>query len=121
MPGSFSLEDVVGDPKADHTVQNIIVLGLLNDDEKFEAMGAMLVITESKLDPKSGNWTLEQWGFETDIYGQVADIGQGTVVKTPDGKVVSTSHATIDPADPKIKTRFDAMLKHWAERKPKGA
>lgn len=121
MPASFSLEDVVGDAKADHTVHNIIVLGLLNEEEQFQAMGAMLIITEFKLDAKSGNWNVEQWGFETDIYGQVADIGQGTVVKTPDGKVLSTSHATIDPADPKIKTKYDSVLKHWAERTPKGA
>lgn len=121
MPGSFSLEDVDGDAKADHTTYNIIVLGMLNEEEQFQAMGAMLIVTEFKLDPKSGNFTLDQWGFETDIYGQVADIGQGTVVKTPDGKVVSTSHATIDPADPKIQAKFDSVLKHWAERKPKGA
>ena len=121
MPGSFSLEDTTGDPKADHTTQTITVLGLLNEEEQFEAMGVMIVIQDFKIDPKNGNMTADQWAFETDVYGEVANAIHIVVVKSPDGKTVSTTPEKLNPSDPKIQAQYDAMLKHWAERKPKGA
>lgn len=121
MPGTFSLEDVMGDPKANHTIQGITVGGLLNEEGQFQAIGAILIVSNFKLDPKDGNWRVEQWVFETDIYGQVANAGHGTAVQTPDGKVVSAAPDKLNPADPKIQAQYDAMLKHWAERKPEGA
>jgi hypothetical protein len=117
MPGSFAIEDSTGDPKAAHVEQGITVLGTLNDDEQFEAMGALLMIQSFTLDPKDGNWRIDQWMFETDIYGQVQDAGHGTVITTPDGKKVSAVPEKLNPADPKIQAQYDAMLKHWAERK----
>lgn len=118
MPSAFSIEDTTGDPKADHAKHGVTFLGLLNDDEQFEAMGALFVVQEFKLDPKDGNWHIDQWMFETDVYGAVADAGHGTIVQTPDGKKVSATPEKLNPADPKIQAQYDAMLKHWAERKP---
>jgi hypothetical protein len=99
-------------------MQGITFLGLLNDDEQFEAMGAMFVIKEYKLDPKDGNFHIDQWMFETDVYGQVSDAAHGTVITTPAGKMVGTTHDALLPTDPRIQAQYDAMLKHWAERKP---
>lgn len=121
LPGMFSLEDAAGDPKADHSVQGITVMGLLNDDEKFEAMGVVLITQEFKLDPKTGNMSIDQWAFETDVYGEVGNAVHVVVVKAPDGKTVSATPEKLNPADPKIQAQYDAMLKHWAERTPKGA
>jgi hypothetical protein len=117
MPGSFAIEDSTGDPKAAHVEQGITFLGTLNDDEQFEAMGAMLMIQSFTLDPKDGNWHIDQWMFETDVYGQVQDAGHGTVITAPDGKKISAVPEKLNPADPKIQAQYDAMLKHWAERK----
>ncbi|MBI2386328.1 MAG: hypothetical protein HYV14_09990 [Elusimicrobia bacterium] len=117
-PGSFSIEDTVGDPKADHSTQGISVFGMLNDEERFEALSVMLVFRDHKLDPKDGNWHIEQWLFQTDVYGEVAELAAGTVIKTQDGKVVGTTRSAISPSDPKVQARYDAMLAHWAERKP---
>lgn len=118
MPSSFSIEDSTGDPKADHVMQGVSFLGLINDEEKFEAMGAMFVIKTFKLDPKDGNWHIDQWMFETDVYGQVRDAAHGTVIQAPDGKIVGTARDALNPADPRIQAQYDALLKHWAERKP---
>ena len=84
-------------------------------------MGAILVFKRHTLDPKDGNWRIDQWMFMTDIYGEVGDAGHGVIIQTPDGKTVSATPEKLNPADPKIQTQYDAMLKHWAERKPKGA
>ena len=121
MPGAFSLSDVVGEPKGDRVVWKIAVLGMLNEDEQFEAMGAILVAKEYTLDAKDGNWHIDQWLFQTNIYGDVMNAGHGVVIQSPDGKPVSAVPDQLNPADPKIQAQYDAMLKHWAERKPEGA
>lgn len=117
MPGRFSLEDSTGDVKGDHTVQSISFLGMLDEDEKFEALGAMLVIKVYTLDPKDGNFHIDMWMFQTDVYGEVANAGHGVLVTSPDGKTVSQTPDQLNPADPKIQAQYDLMLKHWAERK----
>jgi hypothetical protein len=118
MPSIFSIEDVSGDPKADHTMNGISFLGGLNDEEQFEAMGAMIVFQDFKLG-KDGNFTIDQWMFQTDVHGRVGNAGHGTAVQSPDGKIISTTpDKTLTPGDPKIQAQFDALLKHWAERKP---
>lgn len=117
-PSVFSIEDKTGDPKADHAMRGVSFVGLINDEEQFQAMGALFVSQEFKLDPKDGNWRVDQWVFETDVYGQVSNAGHGTVVQTPDGKTVSAVPEKLNPADPRIQAQFDALLKHWAERKP---
>ncbi len=121
MPDMFVIEDSSGDEKADHTLQAISVLGQLNDDEKFEPGAVMLVIQDFKLDTKTGNMTGDSWAFKVDVYGQVGNAVHVVIVKSPDGKVVSATPDKLDPADPKIQAQYDTMLKHWAERKPKGA
>lgn len=117
MPGYFSIEDSTGDPKGDRTMRAISVLGMINDEEQFEAMGAMIVIMEFKVG-KDGNTTIDQWMFQTDIYGEVGDAAHATVVKDPAGKTVSAVPEKLNPADPKIQAQYDSMLKHWAERTP---
>lgn len=121
LPGAFTIDDSTGDPKAAHVERSVAVLGIVNDEELFEAMGAIFVVKSYTLDPKDGNWRVDQWMFMTDIYGEVGDGGHVVVVQTPDGKTVSATPEPLNPADPRIQTQLDAMLKHWAERAPKGA
>ncbi len=120
-PGSFSIKDSTGDPKGEHTTSAITVMGLLNDEGKFEPMGVMLVFEAAVRDPKDGNLRVEQWMFAADVYGSVENAGHGTAVVAPDGKPLSTTPDKLNPSDPKIQAQYDAMLKHWAERKPSGA
>lgn len=121
MPGMFSIEDSTGDPKGAHVKHAITILGMINDDGQFEAMGAVIVFAESKLNAKDGNYHVEQWMFQTDIYGDVEQAGHGVILMSPDGKPLGSKRSELKPADPKIQKQYDAMLKHWAERTPKGA
>jgi len=118
MPGSFSIQESSGDPKGEFSKRAISVLGMINDEELFEPMGAVIVLVEAKRDPATGNVNLEQWMFQTDIYGEVGDFVFSTTTMSPDGKPLAPTRSEKDPADPKVKTKLDAMLKHWAERKP---
>lgn len=120
-PSVFSLQDKSGDEKADHSVIAVSFLGLVNDEEQFEALGALFVVQEFKLDPKDGNWRIDQWMFETDVYGAVGGAGHGVMIQTPDGKKVSATPEQLNPSDPRIQAKYDEVLKHWAERKPEGA
>lgn len=120
MPSMFSIQDSTGDPKANHAKQHITVVGMLNEEEQFEAMGVMLVAQTFKLDPKDGNTTVDQWAFEVDIYGEVGNAVHVVVIKSSDGKVISATPEKLNPADPKIQAQYDMMLKHWAERTPAG-
>lgn len=121
MPSMFSLEDTTGDPKGAHVKHAITVLGMINDEDQFEAAGVIMVFAESKLNSKDGNYHVEQWMFQTDVYGDVGEAAHGVIIKSPDGKPVGSKRSALDPADPKIQKQYDAMLKHWAERTPKGA
>lgn len=121
LPGMFTIEDLTGDPKADHTKNVVTVAGMLNDEEQFQALGAMLVVQEFKLDAKDGNWHVDMWIFQTDIYGDVSNAAHGAMIQSPDGKTLSQTPDKLSPSDPKIQAQYDAMLKYWAERKPKGA
>lgn len=118
MPGSFSIEESTGDPKGARTMRVLSVLGMLNEEEQFEPMGAMLVLMEFTIDAK-GNTVLSQWLIQTDIYGEIGEAAHGTITKSPDGKTLGTTHSALD--DAKTKAQLDSMLKHWAERKPAGA
>lgn len=117
MPGSFSIEDSTGDPKGDHESRSVGFMGGLNDDEKFEPIGAALILRTAKLDPKTGNFNIEIWMFQTDVYGEVQNAGHGTGVESADGKPLSKSPDKLDPADPKVQAKLDEMVKYWAERK----
>jgi len=121
LPSAFTIDDSTGDPKAAHVERSVAVLGMINDDEQFEAMGAIFVVKSYTLDPKDGNWRVDQWMFMTDIYGEVGDGGHGLVIQTPDGKTVSAVPEKLSPSDPRIQAQYDAMIKYWAERAPKGA
>lgn len=121
MPSLFSIEDSSGDLKGAHVKHGITVLGMINDEEQFEAMGAIIVFAASKLDAKDGNYHVEQWVFQTDIYGEVGEAAHGVIILSPDGKPMGSKRSALDPADPKIQKQYDALLKHWAERTPKGA
>ena len=121
LPGAFTIDDSTGDPKGAHVEHSVAVLGMVNEEELFEAMGAIFVVKSYTIDPKDGNWRVDQWMFMTDIYGEVGDGGHGLVIQTPDGKTLSATPEKLNPADPKIQAQFNAMLKHWAERAPKGA
>lgn len=120
-PSAFSLQDTAGDEKADHTMHAVTFLGLVNDEEQFEAMGALFIFMDFKLDPKDGNFHIDQWVFETDVYGTVGNAGHGVIVAKPDGTKVSATPDKLNPADPRIQAKYDEILKHWAERKPEGA
>lgn len=120
MPGTFSIEDSTGDPKANHVVRAISALGTLNDDEKFELMGVVVIFKEIKIDPKDGKRRVDLWMFQTDVYGEVEDAAHMTGTLSQDGTVLATPENP-NLSDPKVKAQFDAMIKYWAERKPKGA
>ena len=120
MPASFTLEDVEGDPKADHVKRTIAFMGMLNDEEQFEPMGAMISYMKYTLDPKTGNFNVDQWLFETDVYGEVSDSAHLTGVMTPaDKPAAPPTPDKLPEGDPKIKTAYDAETKFWSERSPK--
>jgi hypothetical protein len=121
LPGVFAIDDSTGDPKGAHVEHSVAVVGVVNEEERFEAMGAIFVVKSYTLDPKDGNFRVDQWMFMTDIYGKVGDGGHVVAIQTPDGRTVSAVPEKLNPSDPKIQTQYDAMLKHWAERAPKGA
>lgn len=115
-PAKFTLEEKTGDEKADHETRAVQFLGAINDDEKFEAMGAIVVVMTYKLDPATGNFNAEQWMFEVDLYGQMTDMGHMTAVMTPDGKPAAppTPDQTLKAGDPRLAQQFEAQIKFWA-------
>jgi hypothetical protein len=118
LPSAFTIEDVAGDAKADHTSNTASFVGEINDDGLFEAMGALFLVREFKLDPKDGNWHVDQWMFMTNVHGEAFNAMHANIIETPAGDNVSTAPDKLTVADPRLKAKYDSMLKYWAERKP---
>jgi len=118
LPSDFTIEEVVGDEKADHASHVISFMGEINDDGLFEAMGALIVLRDYKIDPKDGNFRIDSWMFMTDVHGQVFNAVHMVSVETPAGEPVSNTPEKLSPADPRLQAQLDSMLKHWSERKP---
>lgn len=120
MPARFEITDSTGDTDGVYEAHTIMIAGTINEQEQFEAMGAMILSTV-RTQNQDGTWRIEQWMFQTNIYGEVEMAGGGIIIQSPDGKTISQTPLRLAPTDPRIQTKYDAMLKHWAERTPKGA
>ncbi len=116
-PGTFSLEDAVGDAKADHTVDKASALGALNEDGQFETMGFVFGSQDWKLGA-DGNWKLDSWVFETNVYGELAEAVHIVAVLDPSKKPVSGGPEKLDPADPRIAAKFKTVIDHWSAPRP---
>jgi len=116
-PGMFVIEDVGGDKTADHTAESVTVFGLLNDDGQFEAAGAGFMSDEWKKGP-DGNWHVDRWIFQTDIYGTVEDAAHVQLILTPDEKPAGIKELPLKPTDPAIGQKFQAIIAHWAAPRP---
>lgn len=128
-PGSFTLSIPAIDPKADpkvipqndHSQATLAAIGLNNDDDKFEVMGVVILSSDYKTDPSNpDNFIVDQWIFETDVYGQVQNAAHGTVVlPKKGGQPLSRKADPLKPGDPRIDAKFQALVKQFSELKAK--
>lgn len=118
---SFMLEDTAGDKTGDHVVNRIVVVGQRNEDGRFEAEAVRLGFEDYRLDAKDGNWRLEHFLALVSVHGQIQNVSYGFAVLNPAGDPISVTPADRDPADQKVKARFEALLGHWAGWTPGGA
>ncbi len=116
-PGSFNLEDVSGDPKADHTVEKAAALGALNEDGLFETLGFVFGSQTWKL-AAGGNWNLDSWIFETDVYGELASVAHIVAVLDPARELVSGGPDRLTTSDPRIAPKYKAVIDHWSAPRP---
>ena len=115
MPATFTLEESTGDVKGDHVVRIVSFIGGINDDDEFEAEGAMLM-SKTYTVAADGSTTIEHWGIGTDVYGEVQDAGHGTMLQDKNGKIVSKDlDKTLTPTDPRVKAQLDAIVGRWAK------
>lgn len=116
-PGTFTLEESSGDLKADHTSDSVQVAGILNQKRLFEAKMATIKSEDWKL-AEDGSLTGDVWMFMLDIQGSLGAVAHGTVHMKQDGTVIAVDNDNLNPADPRIKTKLDAVVAHWAATKP---
>ncbi|MBI3565932.1 MAG: hypothetical protein HY079_12095 [Elusimicrobia bacterium] len=116
-PGMFTLEDAVGDAKADHQAFKVRAVGMINDDELFEVIAVLLSGEDWKMGA-DGNWRMDTWVFEADVYGTVQSAVHIAAVVTPDLKPVSGGPEKISPSDPRIPAKYKSVIDHWAAKKP---
>jgi len=114
IPSFFNLEEIRGDVKADHIADSVSVAGFLEEDGRFQPEFASLLSEEWKIDPKDGNWHVEQWSFRTDLYGEVAAVIHSTLVETPDMTLLSVKSRNLVVGDPGAAAKFKALLARWS-------
>lgn len=117
-PSVFTLETTDGDPAAAHTVRTVSFLGMLDEKGLFHALGAVLIEQAFTLDAKTGNWTVDQWVFETDVYGEAVNGGHAVIEQSPEGKVLSANPEKIAPSSPQVHARYQSMIASWAGSRP---
>lgn len=114
---TISLTDVLGDPKAQHTLHNMTLIVVPRADGSFGVFAAQFIVMETTPLPQAGSWRVDSWVFETDAAGRLKIAFHNTAVNLPGAaKPDAGTDENLDLADPKTKARYDAMLKHWAER-----
>lgn len=116
-PGMFTLEDTVGDAKADHQGFKVRALGMINEDDLFEVVAVLLSGEEWKMGA-DGNWRMDTWVFEADVYGAVQSAVHIAAVVSPDLQPVSGGPEKISPSDPRIPAKYKSVIDHWAAKKP---
>lgn len=116
-PGMFNLEDAVGDAKADHQAFKVRALGMVNDDGLFEVIAVLLSAEDWKMGA-DGNWRMDTWVFESDVYGEVQSVVHIAAVVTPDLKPVSGGPEKLSTSDPRIPAKYKTIIDHWAAKKP---
>ena len=118
IPAGFILSDIRGDEKADHSADYVGVFGSVDDEGKFHAMIVNFVSELWKMGPKDGNWHIDQWIFKTDVYGGVEKSDHQTLIERPDRTIVSANMDKLAAADPRVKAKYDALIKLWSAAQP---
>lgn len=114
---TISLTDVLGDPKAQHTLHSMHLIVVPRADGTFGVFAAQFIVMETTPLPQAGSWRVDSWVFETDAAGRLKIAFHNTAVNLPGAtKPDAGTDENLDLADPKTKARYDAMLKYWAER-----
>lgn len=118
FPGAFKLDDVIGDKDASHAEEHAAAMGALNDDELFEVVACMFV-SETWTKNADGTWTVDRWGFETDVYGEVANVVHVTATADADRKPTGGKQdETLTTADPRIPKKYKDIIAHWSAPRP---
>ena len=114
QPASFDLEVVVGDKKADHHADYVDAFGELNDDDLFEAEQLTFTNQDWKIGA-DGNWHLDQWVLEMDVYGTVQGAEHAQIVQGKDYKLVAKPITEeFDAADPIVAAKCKTLSQFWA-------
>jgi hypothetical protein len=117
IPATFGLEDRTGDDKAEHAVDRINAFGEIDEQGRFQA--EMVGISSEKWTRAAdGNWSVDTWIFEADVYGVLHDAAHLIRAATPDQAPVSVKADKLVPRDPRIKAKYDEMTRHWAQARP---
>lgn len=108
----YALTEKDNTPLAKHMTRSAILVGELRDG-KVSLTRA--VFAETVLTKTAAGFTQEVWSIGTDPFGQVVTAKLITTIYSRDLKEVEkTPIVELDPADPKVKARFDDIIRHWS-------
>lgn len=98
------------------SVHEIIIFLAPGADTKLSLVGAEISIVENTLTLSSGTILTESWALLLDNTGRLDTAVYSKRVDVAGKEPVSDPPMVLDLADPRVKARFDEMLKFWSTR-----
>jgi len=87
--------------------------GVKGADGVFHPYSATMVSEDWGKD-KDGNWVIDQWILELSMEGALKYIAHKTLVEAPDGHVLEVRNDPLEPSDPRVAAKREALIALWA-------
>ena len=117
-PECFRLTDIRGSTTTDHIADYVSAWGFKDSEGVFQPGYASFVSEDWKLSATDKNWHFDQWVFEVNLYGEVAQFRHSMLVENDYGLVLKETTEDLDETSPVAKAKYAALIKHWSEFQP---
>lgn len=111
-----TLTGSVGDPKLDYAVHSITVLHYVDANSNCKIAGVELNLERSFLTLASGTIRTDYWHLLAKSSGELGQAIYKQRVNVPGADLIPGTPVEVDLADPRVKERFDELLKFWSAR-----
>lgn len=113
------LQEIVGDPAAEHTTRLLIVFLALDGNDRVISDGGALTLATFTWAPTFGGMLIsESWELYISASGEVTEAAIVTRSGNPQRGFDVIGTVMVPPSDPRVKVRLDEMFKHWSARRP---
>jgi hypothetical protein len=111
IPATMGLQRVVGAAAADHVADYFNLWGGKDANGVFQAGSASFVSEDWRI--IDGDWNIDQWIFQLNMDGSIAQPTHNVLVETMDGQVLQDDGDPLPNTDPRIAQEYQSLITFW--------